>query len=182
MGYGGDRVATRAAPCLSDLVARGDSRLWLLLLHDRSAQRLAQGQSVGQPVSSMSGSPISAGATTASVATQVDATSAPRDTAQAATGAEEVEKAPLPATGLAAKPRTDPEPMPRTDPEPMPTNRAPDDSASVSRRAAVLQAVGAAFSAPPSSVDAGVKSRRDPTILKECTEAVAALGLCSPSQ
>ena len=101
---------------------------------DRSAERLAQGQSVGQPVSSMSGGPISAGATTASVATQVDATSAPRDTAQAATRAEEVEKAPLPATGLAAKPRTDPKPMPRTDPEPMPTNRAPDDSASVSRR------------------------------------------------
>lgn len=143
--------------------------------YDRSAERLAQGQSVGQPVSSMSGSPISAGATTASVATQVDATSAPRDTAQAATRAEEVEKAPLPAAPVVAKPRTDPEPVT--------ANRPLDDPASVSRQAAMPQRAGAALSVRPSPViDAGAKSLKDPPIFKECTEAVAALGLCSPSK
>jgi hypothetical protein len=144
--------------------------------YDRSAQQLAQGQSAGQPAPSMPGGPISVGATTATVATQVDATSAPKDTtSQRTTGAAEVEKAPSPAARVVAKPRTDPEPVP--------ANRPLDDRASISRPAAMPQAAGAALSARPSSViDVGVKSRRDPPIFKECTEAVAALGLCSPSK
>ena len=144
--------------------------------YDRSAQQLAQGQSAGQPAPSMPGGPISVGATTATVATQVDTTSAPKDTtSQRTTGAAEVEKAPSPAARVVAKPRTDPEPVP--------ANRPLDDRASISRPAAMPQAAGAALSARPSSViDVGVKSRKDPPIFKECTEAVAALGLCSPSK
>ena len=138
--------------------------------YDRSAQQLAQGRSAGQPAPD---GPISVGATTATVATQVDATSAPKDTAsQPTTAAEEVEK-PSPAARVGAKPRTDLAPVP--------TNRPLDEPASVSRSAARPQAAGAALSARPSSViDAGVKGRRDPPTFRECTEAVAALGFCGP--
>jgi hypothetical protein len=144
--------------------------------YDRSAQQLAQGRSVGQPAPSMPDGPISVGATTATVATQVDATSAPKDTtSQPTTGAAEVEKAPSRAARVVAKPRTDPEPLP--------ANRPLDEPASVSRPTAMPQAAGAALSVRRSSViDAGVTSRKDPPIFKECTEAVAALGLCSPSK
>jgi hypothetical protein len=144
--------------------------------YDRSAQQLAQGQSAGQPAPSMLDGPIPVGATTATVATQVDPTPAPKDTtSQPTTGAEEVRKSPSPAVRVVAKPRADPEPVP--------ANRPLDDPASVSRSTAMPQDAGAALSVRRSSViDAGVTSRRDPPIFKECTEAVAALGLCSPSK
>ena len=144
--------------------------------YERSAQRVAQGQSAGQPAPSMPDGAISVGATTATVATQVDATSAPKDTAsQPTSGAEEVEKAPAPAAGVVAKPWTDP------DPEPVPANRPLDDSASASRPAATTKAAAGASSVRRSSViDAAGKSRKDSPIVKECTDAVAALGLCGP--
>ena len=145
--------------------------------YDRSAQQLAQGQSAGQPAPSVPDGPISVGATTANVATQVNATSAPKDTtSQPTTGAEEVEKTPSPAARVVAKPRADPEPVP--------ANRPLDDPASVSRPTAMPQAAGAALSVRRRSsvIDASVTSRKDPPIFKECTEAVAALGLCSPSK
>jgi len=142
--------------------------------YDRSAQQ--QGQSAGQPAPSVPDGPIPVGATTANVAPQVNATSAPKDTAsQPTTAAEEVAKTPSPAARVVAKPRADPEPVP--------ANRPLDDSALVSRPAAVPQAASAALSVRRSSViDVGATSRRDPPIFKECTEAVAALGLCSPSK
>ena len=142
--------------------------------YDRSAQQREQGQSAGQPAPSMPDGPVSVGATTSSVATQVDATSAPKDTtSQPTTGAEEVEKAPAPAAGVVAKPWIDPEPVP--------PNRPLDDSASASRPAATTKAAAGASSVRRSSViDAAGKSRKDSPIVKECTEAVAALGLCGP--
>jgi hypothetical protein len=150
---------------------------WGYYYFDRSAQQLAQGQSAGEPAPRMPDGPISVGATTPTVATQVNATSAPKDTtSQPTTGAEEVEKAPPPAAPVVAKPRADPEPVP--------ANRPLDDPASVSRPAAMPpQAARAALSVRRSSViDIGVTSREEPPIFKECTEAVAALGLCSPSK
>ena len=166
------RHARRLALLISLLAATAASGYYY---YDRSAQQLAQGQSVGQPAPSMPAGPISVGATTATVATQINATSAPKDTTSQPTTPEEVRKVPSPAARVVAKPRADPEPVP--------ANRPLDDSASVSRPAAMPQAAGAALSVRPSSViDAGVKSRKDPPIFKECTEAVAALGLCSPSK
>jgi len=142
--------------------------------YDRSAQQREQGQSAGQPAPSMPDGPVSVGATTSSVATQVDATSAPKDTtSQPTTGVEEVEKAPAPAAGVVAKPWIDPEPVP--------PNRPLDDSASASRPAATTKAAAGASSVRRSSViDAAGKSRKDSPIVKECTDAVAALGLCGP--
>ena len=140
--------------------------------YDRSAQQLVHAQSAGQPTPSMPDSPMSAVANPSTVATPVDATSPPKDTAsQPTTGAEGIEKAPSPAAPFIAKPRADPEPVP--------TNRPLDGP--VSRPAAMPQAAGATLSARRSSViDAGVKSRSDAPTLKECTEPVAALGLCGP--
>ena len=144
--------------------------------YGRSAQQLALRPSAEQPAPSMPDGPLSVGATTATVATQVDATSGPKNTtSQPTTGAEEVETAPSAAAQVVAKPRTDPEPVP--------ANRPLDGPAPVSRPAAIPQAAGAALSVRQSSViDTGVKSRKGPPIFKECTEAVAALGLCSPSK
>ncbi|HYM47305.1 MAG TPA: hypothetical protein VES91_02415, partial [Burkholderiaceae bacterium] len=167
----GSRRARRLALLTLLLAATAASGYYY---YGRSAQQLAQGPSAGQPAPSMPDGPISVGATTATVSTQVDATSAPKDTAsQPTTGAEEVEKAPSPAARVVAKPRTDPEAVA--------ANRPLDAPASVSRPAAMPQAAGAALSVRRSSViDAGVTSRKDPPIFKECTEAVAALGLCGP--
>ena len=93
--------------------------------------------SARQPSPSMPDSPLSVGATTATVATQVNATSAPKDTtSQPTTGAEEVEKAPSPAARVGAKRRTELEPVP--------ANRPLDDPAPVSRPAAMPQSAGAA--------------------------------------
>jgi hypothetical protein len=169
----GSRRARRLALVTLLLAATAASGYYY---YGRSAQQLAQGQSAGQPAPSMPDGPLSVGAATPTVATQVDATSAPKDTtSQPTAGAEEVEKVPSPAARVVAKPRTDPEPVP--------ANWPLDDPASVGRPAAMPQAAGAALSVRPSSViDAGVKSRKDPPTFKECTEAVAALGLCSPSK
>ena len=165
----GSRRARRLALVTLLLAATAASGYYY---YDRSAKQLAQGQSAGQPAPSMPDGPISVGATTPTVATQVDATSAPKDTtSQPTAGAEEVGKAPSPAARVVANP------------EPVPASRPLDDPASVSRPAAMPQAAGAARSVRPSSViDAGVKSRKDPPIFKECTEPVAALGLCGPTK
>ncbi len=138
--------------------------------YDRSAHQLAQMQSPVPRASSTPDAPIFAGGTKETLATQGDALLAPKNAgSHLTTDAEEVDKAPR----VVAKPRTNSESIS--------ANRPLDGSASVSRPAAVRQAAGSASSARPSPViDAGVKSRRDPPIFKDCTEAVAALGLCSP--
>ena len=143
--------------------------------YDRSAQQLAPVQSQWQPAPSTPDAAVAVGAAAATVAPQVEAASAAADaTSQITTGAEKVEGVPSPAAPVVSEPRTDSGPVP--------ANQSLDAPAAVARPVGTPQPAGAASSPRrPPPVDAGVGSRRDPTF-RECTEAVAALGLCSPSK
>ena len=144
--------------------------------YDRSAQQLAPVQSERQPTPSTPDAPVTVSGAAATTATQVDATSAPADAApQITTGAEKVEEAPSPAAPVVTEPPTESAPASANQPR--------DAPAAAARAPATPQPAGAAPSTRRSSVlDAGVTSRKGAPLIKECTEAVAALGLCSPSK
>ncbi len=140
--------------------------------YNRPAQPLEEKQIARPGDPRMPGGPISGGATLPSVPTQqIDAASAPSaTTSKLGAGAEGSDKAPA---AVVARPRHDPGPAQAAVPVP--------DPASASRPAAVSPGAATATTTRPSpATDVAAKPRQDPPIFKECPEAVAALGFCSP--